>query len=403
MLDETPTNRFTSYPTRHEGKFDPTMNARELRDLFLLDPSVVFLNHGSFGACPEPVFDTYQRWQRELERQPVLFLGRRADALLDEARAHLAAYLGTHAENLVFVANATVGGNTVARALKLKPGDEILTTDHEYGAMDKTWEFICGRTGAVYVRHRVPLPVTTHEAFVESFWSAVTPRTRVIFMSHITSPTALRFPIEAICRRAREAGILTIIDGAHAPGQIPLDLEAIGADFYTGNCHKWLCAPKGAAFLYARPEHHAASEPLVVSWGWSSEATFVQKHQWQGTRDIAAYLSIPAAIDFQVAHDWDAVRERCHELARQARRRMTEITGLEAISPDSRDWFMQLATMPIPACDGAALQRRLWEEHRIEIPFVNWNGGHYLRLSVQGYTTAEEVEALMSAVAVCAA
>ncbi|MBK8025297.1 MAG: aminotransferase class V-fold PLP-dependent enzyme [Chloroflexi bacterium] len=373
------------------------MSVPALRDQFLLDPSVLFLNHGSFGACPKPVFETYQRWQLELERQPVQFLGRRADALLDEARGRLSDYLGASPDGLVFVPNATVGMNIAARGLKLQPGDEILTTDHEYGAIDKTWQFLCGKTGAVIVRHKVEVPVTTHDDFVESLWSAVTPRTRVISISHITSPTALRFPVEAICRRAREAGILTLIDGAHAPGQIPLDMEAIGADFYTGNCHKWLCAPKGAGFLYARPEHHAASEPLVVSWGWSETASFVEKHQWQGTRDIASFLSVPAAIDFQAAHDWESVRDYAHELVRLARRAMSEATGLEPISPDSRDWFVQMAALPIPACDGVTLQRRLYDEHRIEIPYVNWNGRHFLRVSAQAYTTADQIEALVEA------
>lgn len=374
----------------------PTPEA--LREYFLLDPTVVFLNHGSFGACPEPVFETYQKWQLELERQPVLFLGRRADELLGEARAALGAYLHTHADNLVFVPNTTVGINTVARSLKLNPGDEILTSDHEYGALDYTWAFVCEKTGAKYVKHRVPLPVGTHEEFVETFWSAVTPQTKVIYLSHITSPTALRFPVEAICQRAREAGIMTIIDGAHAPGQIPINLDSLGADFYSGNLHKWLCAPKGAAFLYARPEHHAAFEPLVVSWGYIPDASFVQKNQWQGTREIAQYLSVPAAIQFQAQNNWDGVRDRCHELVKLARRRMTEVTGLAPISPESRDWFTQMATMPIPPVDGEALKRRLYDEYRIELPFVGWNGGHYLRVSAQGYTTDEEIEVLIKAV-----
>ncbi|MBL8154997.1 MAG: aminotransferase class V-fold PLP-dependent enzyme, partial [Anaerolineae bacterium] len=198
-----------------------------LKDLFLLDPTVTFLNHGSFGACPIPVFETYQRWQRELERQPVEFFQHRADPLLDDARARLAAYFNTQPDRLIFVPNATVGINQVARALRLQPGDEILTTDHEYGAMDYTWNFICGKTGARYVRHPIPVPVTTPEALADSLWSAVAPVTRVIFLSHMTSPTALIFPVGEICRRARAAGILTIIDGAHIPGHLPLDLAAL--------------------------------------------------------------------------------------------------------------------------------------------------------------------------------
>jgi isopenicillin-N epimerase len=197
-----------------------------MRAQFLLDPGMTFLNHGSYGACPRPVFETYQRWQRELEQQPIEFLTRRSATLLAESRAALAGYLGASRDDVVYFPNPTTALNMVARSLKLEPGDEILTTDHEYGAMDRTWTFICRETGAKYVRCAIPLPVTTHADFVERLWSQVGERTRVVFLSHITSPTALAFPAAEICRRARAAGILSIIDGAHAPGQVPLDLAA---------------------------------------------------------------------------------------------------------------------------------------------------------------------------------
>ncbi|HBY06555.1 MAG TPA: hypothetical protein DEH22_01705 [Chloroflexi bacterium] len=208
------------------------------KELFLLDPDVIFLNHGSFGACPRPVFEVYQQWQLELERQPVEFLGRRASPLLAEARAALAEYLHCQPDEVVYANNPTTAINLIVRSLPLQPGDEILATDHEYGAMERTWHFVCQKTGAIYRQQHIPLPVSTSEAFVETFWAGVTPQTRVIFISHITSPTGLIFPIAEICQRARQAGILTIVDGAHAPGQIPLDLTALGADFYTGACHK---------------------------------------------------------------------------------------------------------------------------------------------------------------------
>jgi isopenicillin-N epimerase len=211
------------------------ISAEALRGEFLLDPTVVFLNHGSFGACPAPVFDEYQRWQRELERQPVEFIGRRSEDLLADARAALASYLNVDPDNLVYVVNATSGINVIARSLPLELGDEILTTNHEYGALNMTWDWMCGKAGARYVQHPIPTPVSSREELVESFWSAVTPRTRVIFLSHITSPTALTFPVKEICRRAREAGILTVVDGAHAPGHIPLDLQDLGVDIYSGN------------------------------------------------------------------------------------------------------------------------------------------------------------------------
>ncbi len=371
-----------------------------LRDFFLLDPNVVFLNHGSFGACPIPVFETYQNWQRELERQPVEFLGRRNDQLLDAARMALAAYLNANVDNLIFVPNATIGINTVARSLSLQPGDEILATDHEYGALDYTWNFVCGKTGAKYIRHPVPLPVTGHADFVESFWSAVTPHTKVIFISHITSPTGLIFPVEKICRRAREAGILTVVDGAHVPGHIALDLKALDPDFYSGNCHKWLCAPKGAAFLYARHDHHPIIDPLVISWGYVENASFVQRNQWQGTRDIAAFLSVPAAIEFQESHNWDVIRANCHALISEARTRVAELFDLPPISPNSTDWLGQMLTFPLPPCDALAVKTRLYDEFCIELPQVVWSDCPHLRVSFQGYNTSEDLNRLIDALKV---
>lgn len=372
-----------------------------LRPHYLLDPDVIFLNHGSFGACPRPVFEAYQRWQAELERQPVEFLGRRITGLMAEARARLAAYLQADADSLVFFPNPTTAMNVAARSLALQPGDEILTTDHEYGAMDRTWRFMCAQTGARYVRRPIPLPVTTPADFVEAFWAGVTERTRAIFISHLTSPTALIFPVAEICRRARSAGILTLVDGAHAPGQLPVRLAELGADIYTGACHKWLGSPKGSAFLYARPEAQAWLRPLVVSWGWESDtpsgSAYVDHHEWQGTRDMAAYLATPAAIEFQAAHDWDRVRAECHALTLDTRRRLNALTGLPAISPDSGEWLGQLAAVRLPAVDGAALKAALYDRFRIEVPVVSWGGELFLRVSFQGYNSRADADALVAA------
>ncbi|GAB4526923.1 MAG: aminotransferase class V-fold PLP-dependent enzyme [Anaerolineae bacterium] len=364
-----------------------------MRDQFLLNPDVVFLNHGSFGACPIPVFDDYQRWQRELERQPVAFLGRHADSLLDAARAVLATYLVADVENLIFVPNATSGVNIVARSLPLQPGDEILTTDHEYGAVDRTWEFVSQKTGARLVRQAFPLPLADPDAFVEQFWAGVTPRTRVIALSHMTSPTAVIFPVEAICQRARAAGIMTVIDGAHVPGHLPLNLTALDADFYTGNLHKWLCAPKGAAFLYARPEYHAMLEPMTISWGWTPEASFVTRHQWQGTRDIAAFLSVPAAIDFQIG--WEDLRQQCHEHAIILRERLCDLTGLPPIASEYA--FRQMFTVALPPCNPEALKTALYDHYRVEVPVVVWQDAVYLRVSIQVYNTLEDGDVLVEA------
>ena len=384
---------------------------------FLLDPSIHFLNHGSFGACPRPVFETYQRWQVELERQPVEFLGRRAAELLAESRAALAAYLGAAADDVVYFPNPTTAINMVARnvarpasegdrkgsPLQLRPGDEILATDHEYGAMDRTWRYICAQAGARYVNLPVPLPVTTHADFVERFWAGVTARTRIIFISHITSATALTFPVAEICRRARGAGILTIVDGAHAPGQIPLNLPALCADLYTGACHKWLCSAKGAAFLYVRRALQPWLEPLVVSWGWDSDrpgpSPFVDWHEWQGTRDLAAFLTVPAAIRFQAEHDWDTVRQRCRALAAETRQRISALTGLPAICPDDPAWFTQFFTARLPECDLDTLKQRLYAEHRVEAPIHRWNGRPVIRVSFQAYNDPADADALINGLA----
>jgi isopenicillin-N epimerase len=380
-----------------------------MRDLFLLDPQTVFLNHGSYGACPRPVFEQYQRWQLELERNPVAFLGRRSALLLAEAREHLATHLGADTADLVFVANATTGVNIVARSLDLGPGDEVLATDHEYGACDAAWRFVCERAGAHYRRVVLPLPFEP-ATFAERVLAAASERTKLIFASHISSTTALVFPVAQLCARAREAGILTLIDGAHAPGQIALDLQAVGADFYTGNCHKWLCAPKGSAFLHARREHQAALHATVVSWGYVADlhghtgfdaytgsTTLERRLQWQGTRDIAAFLSVPAAIAFQAEHDWPRRRAGCHALALATQAEVLANNGLAPIAPERS--FAQMVPIPVRATDAEALRRQLSEQHHIEVPVTQHGGRTFVRLSVQAYNTQADVQALVSALA----
>ena len=371
-----------------------------LKRHFLLDPTVTFLNHGSFGATPKPVFREYQRWQRELESQPVEFLGRRHNDLMRSARESLGAYLGADAGNLVFAQNVTIALNIVARSLELGKGDEVLATNHEYGALDRTWRFLSKEHGFAYINQ--PVDLASHEAFVESFWRGVTPRTRVIFLSHITSPTATLFPIERIIQRAKSQNILTIIDGAHAPGQIPLQLDSLGADFYGGNLHKWLCAPKGAGFLYARPEVQHLLKPLVVSWGYESvtpgDSTFIDHHEWWGTRDLAAFLTVPMAIQFQQDQDWAQVRAACHRLAVETWRRVHALTGCAPLHSDPELWFAQMSLISLPAAtDLAALKARLYDEHCIEIPVIEWNENKLIRLSVQGYNTKRDMDKLLFA------
>jgi len=385
--------------TRHPGD-------EALRDQFLLDPSVSFFNHGCFGACPRPVMEAYQAWQLELERQPVEFLGRRMTERMRWARGVLAAELGANIDDIVYVSNATTGLNAVARALRLNPGDEVLATDHEYGALDRTWRFVCRKAGATYVRQPVRLPATSQREVAEQIWAGVSDRTRVLFLSHISSLTALRFPVDVLISRARDAGILTVIDGAHVPGHIDLDLNALGADIYVGNCHKWMMSPKGAAFLHARTDAQSLIEPLVVSWGWESEqpgpSQFVDHHEWQGTRDIAPFLAVPAAIKFAEDHEWEPIRHQCHTLLSGFRKRMVELTGEPLLYPDSEAWFRQMHTFRLPAgVDGDALARRIYDEDRIELPAVWWADRWHIRVSMQGYNGEEDLDRLAASLRRC--
>lgn len=376
-----------------------------LRPLFLLDPDVVFLNHGSYGATPRPVFDACQEWRLRLEREPVQFINHELPGLLRRAREAAGEYLNADPDDLVYIPNATFGMNVIARALPLAPGDEVLTTDHEYGAIDNAWLHVCRKRGARYVRRPVPVPAGSDAEIADGIWRGVTPRTRVLMLSHITSSTALRLPVEDLCARARTAGILTAIDGAHAPGQIPLDLRALDADFYTGNCHKWLCSPKGAAFLYTRRELQPMIEPPVIGWGYgehrklAQNPDYVDALQWLGTNDPAAYLTVPAAIAFQREHDWPRVRAECHALLGESLHRVSALTGLPPLYHADHQ-YAQMAINALPRIDDlAAFNRRLFERHRIEIPCLEWNGRQFLRIALQGYNTRADIDALLAALA----
>lgn len=374
-----------------------------LKELFLLDPDIIYLNHGSFGACPKPVFAEYQSWQRRLEWQPVEFLGVDLDDYLLQARQNLGRYVNSHENNIVFIPNATHGVNIVARSLKFNPGDEILTSNHEYGACNFIWESVCEKDGSVYKCQSITAPFISDEELINQLWQGVTPKTKLIFISHITSPTSLLMPVQIICQRARQAGILTLIDGAHAPGQIPLDLDTIQPDFYVGNCHKWMLSPKGAGFIYAKPEVQSLIEPLIISWGYQSKyavprvSTFVDFLQWRGTNDPAASLSVPAAIEFMKYHHWDDIRKRCHSILCFAIEGISDFTGLKPLYTSDSDLFNQMATIPIPQIKNLPeFKNKLLSEYKIEIPYIDWENHHYLRLSVQGYNTLDDINHLIN-------
>lgn len=371
---------------------------------FMLDPNVVFLNHGSFGACPKPVFKVYQDWQRKLEQQPVKFLGRDLQAYDYHARQELGSYLHADPNDLVYVTNATFAVNIVARSMKLSPGDEVLASSHEYGACDNAWEFVCNQTGGNYIRQPIPLPVCSEEEIVAQFWRGVTSKTRIIFLSHITSPTALRLPVEEICRKARQFGILTLIDGAHAPGQIPLDLPSIGADYYVGNCHKWMLAPKGAGFLFARKEVQDLIDPLVVSWGFhatemtTSGSKFLDFLQWSGTKDPSAALAVPSAIHFMQEHNWEQGCETANRLLSQAIQRISTLVELPASYPVDSGFYRQVGIAPLPEKTNLiVLKSRLYDEFQVEAPLTQLEDQKFIRISVQAYNNQDDIDKLLTA------
>lgn len=372
-----------------------------LAHLYMLDPAYTFLNNGSFGAVPIPVFEKYLQLQRDLETHPAKVLAEAREEGRARSRQALAEYLGTTKENIALVTNVTAGLNIVARDLRLGPGDEVLSTDHEYGSINGAWGFVADRRGFEYINFPVPVPFNTPQEVVDAFWRGVTPRTRVIAFSHITSPTALTFPAKLICQRAREAGILTVVDGAHAPGHFPLDLDDIGADFYSGNLHKWAGGPKGTAFLYARPEVQHLIQPLVAGVRWkqgdNDRSMFVENVQNLGTRDPSRFLVIPDMLEFLRTHNWPAVQKRCHELVRQAQQRICALSGKPPLHPDDDQWYAQMAACPLPDTDTGVLRKRLFDEYKIETTMYTWQGQPLIRVSIQAYNSQADVDRLIDA------
>lgn len=372
------------------------------RSQFLLRPDIHYLNFGSFGATPSPIFDSYQRWQRLLESEPVQFIAFDGVGYLAESRRALANYLNvSDADDLVYVTNPSYAVNTVAASLQLAPGDEVLATDIEYGACDRAWDFHCERQGLIYRRQHISLPVTDQESFLQDLFAGVNKHTKVLFISHITSATALRLPVEAACARAKEMGLITFVDGAHAPGHIPLDLTNLAADFYTGACHKWMMAPKGCSFLYARKEKQPMLKPLVVSWGYKaanpSHSMFLDHHQMNGTRDFSAFLTVPDCIEYMKENNWDNVSAHCRLLVRENASRFHELLDSRPISPLTEEWLGQMVSIPIKTDQPETLQRRLFKEYNIEVPIMRQGSDIYIRYSINAFNTQEDLDALYAA------
>ena len=369
-----------------------------MKSQFLLNPEITFLNHGSFGACPKPIFENYQYWQLELEREPVQFIQKNSAQYLKTSKDALANYIGCSSDDFFYTTNPTVAVNTVLRSLNLEEGDEVLTTNHEYGAMDRTWSYFSKKKGIKYIRQNISLPILSKEQILNEFWSGYTSKTKIIFISHISSVTALVFPVKEICEKARELGLITIIDGAHVPGQLDLNIQELNPDFYTGALHKWLLAPKGVSFLYVKKTFQNSIDPLVVSWGYESESPsnsqFLDYHQHQGTRDISAFLTIPKAIEFLRVNNWEERAALCRKLIRDNYNKFCELLNSKPICPVTSEFLVQMCSIPIQTTKPLELKETLFHKYKIEIPVMKLEDKFFLRIAINVYNSQQDLEIL---------
>ena len=374
-----------------------------LKDQFLLRPDIHFLNFGSFGATPKPIFEKYQDWQRVLEAEPVQFIAFDGYQYLADSRAVLAKFLNcADKDDLVYVTNPSFAINMIAKSFPLNAGDEILATDIEYGACDRTWDYYCKKKGATYRRQKINLPIINKEQFIEDFFKGCNENTKAVFISHITSATGLILPAAEICAIAKEKGLITIVDGAHAPAHIPLDLSKIQADFYTGACHKWMMAPKGCSFLYAAKSAQPICDPMIVSWGYQaakpSHSNFLDYHQMIGTRDFSAFLTVATCIEFMEQHEWKAVGQICHQMVLDHAPRFFTLLNSKPICPLNSEWIGQMISIPIQTPDPEKLQRTLFLDYKIEVPIMRQGNDVYLRYSINAFNTVENLDALYNAI-----
>ena len=377
------------------------------RSVWSLPPDVVPFNHGSFGPTPVVVQEAREDWSRRLASQPMRFFLQEAESELDNARKELAKLVGSSAQNLVFVDNATFAMNIVAATVRLQPGDEVLLNDHEYGAVFRIWRTVAERAGAKVITATLPLPLTNDDEIVASLMNRVTPQTRLIVCSHVTSPTAVILPIQKIAQAAAKLEIPLCVDGPHAIAMRELNLKTLGCDFYCASLHKWLAAPLGSGFLWAHPRWHAKLQSPLISWGRSLGGVapnWRDDFQWWGTRDPAPCLAVPAAIQFLKTAGWTEFREWTHQQVRQAADVLKAEFGATPLVPDSPDWYGSMITLALPSQNAGQkpflsdpLQKALADEFQIELPIVWWRETRHLRLSWYLYNTSNDLDKLVEA------
>ena len=371
-----------------------------MKNLFLLDPQTTFLNHGSYGACPSSVFQDYQNWQKQLEQQPVQFLTDHLWKALKYTRECLGEYINCSEKDILLFPNPTTAVNNIIDNLEISYGDEVLMTQHEYGALVRAWKLASKKNKFKIVQKEIVMPVKTKRNFIDQFWSGVNKNTKVIFISHITSKTALIFPVDEICKLAKKSGIITIVDGAHVPGHIGLDLNKIDCDYYTGACHKWLCGPKGTSFLYVRQELQDSLVPQTISWGEEGEdpgpTQFLMDFQWQGTRDMSAFLSIPSAIKFVQSDEWKKRQIISKEIVLETSQKLKSLLETESIFI-GEEWVGQMVSHPLPSRTPETLKHSLLKEYLIEVPIFAWGDQNFIRVSVQCYNNRSDIDKLIYA------
>ena len=383
-------------------------NPKILKTQFQINPDITFLNHGSYGACPLPVFENYQKWQELMERDPVKFMTKDVYKHLKISRNELSKFVNCDKDDIVYFPNPTHAVANIISNISINPGDQVLTTNLEYGSCDRMWFFHANQNQYEYKQSEIKLPIEDDDSFLDNFWKYSNSNTKYIFISHITSGTGMILPIEKIMIEAKKRGIRTIIDGAHVPGHIDLDIKKLDPDYYVGACHKWLCSPKGVSFLYIKRELQDEIQPYLKSWGWGEEfpefknstekktnSRFQNIFQWQGTRDMSAFICVPAAIEFQRLYKWTEIRDRCNKMIIDARNRITEITKIPKICPD--EYLGQMTTIIFPFNDHIKLKETLYNDYNIEIPTYTKDGYTAFRISLQGYNNQKDVDILIDA------